>query len=159
MLNQKQVAGPDAEDHDGVAVNLVAKPPPGSECPVFGHRQRIDIADAAAVEIARSRMMRRMRLAPEIVRGQRQNADNPADPVIGLARRKQGAMAAIVLDHEHPDHQSGGGYRQQQRKQQADLAQGPHYRPQPGEGQGGDHDLENGAAVVRLLVAGKERCP
>ncbi len=44
-----------------------------------------------------------MVVAPEIVGRQRDDADEPADPVIGARRTEKRPVAAIMLDHEQPD--------------------------------------------------------
>ena len=46
--------------------------------------------------------------APVIIGGQRQDAEDAADPVVGLAVGEERAVAAIVLDHEQADKKAGG---------------------------------------------------
>ena len=44
-----------------------------------------------------------MRLAPILVRGQREEAAHYADAVIGAARLEEGPVSAIMLDDEDAD--------------------------------------------------------
>ena len=55
-----------------------------------------------------------VRAAPEIIGRQRQHADHPAHPVICQAMAEEGAVAAVVLDHEQPHQETRGRYREQQ---------------------------------------------
>ena len=63
------------------------------------------------VEVARARVMDRVRVSPGRVRRQREHAEQPADPIVGGALAEEGAVAAIVLDHEEPHEKSGGWQR------------------------------------------------
>jgi HemY protein len=65
-----------------------------------GRDLRQQIADTAAIEVAGSGMMNRMRAAPAVVGRQREHANDAADPVIRQTAGKKSAMTAIVLDHE-----------------------------------------------------------
>ncbi len=49
------------------------------------------------------------------VRRQREQAAQPADPVVGAPRPKERAVAAVMLDDEDPDDEAGGHHRQRQR--------------------------------------------
>ena len=115
VLEHEQVGGPDAEHHQRVAIEPVFEPAPARARQIFAHRQRVDIADAAALEIARGRMMNGMGSPPEIVRRQGQHAEHAADPIVRTLARKEGAMAAIVLDHEQAHEEAGGRNGDQQR--------------------------------------------
>ena len=44
---------------------------------------------------------------PVIIRHERQNTDHAADPVVAPSIREEGAMPAIVLDHEQADQKTG----------------------------------------------------
>src|SRR3546814_13630164 len=69
-------------------------------------RKGVDVADAAAGQVAGAGMVHGMGAAPGVVGSQRQHADRAADPVVGEAGAEEGAVAAIVLDHEGPHEQS-----------------------------------------------------
>ena len=64
--------------------------------PIFAHGQCIYIANTAAVEVARGGMTDGMGAAPEVVRRQRQHANDAADPIVRLAMGEEGAMATVV---------------------------------------------------------------
>jgi hypothetical protein len=51
--------------------------------------------------------MDRMAAPPVIVRGHRHDADCPTDPLVCGFARQERAVAAIVLDHEEANKQSG----------------------------------------------------
>jgi hypothetical protein len=61
------------------------------------HRQCIDVADAAAIHVARVGMMKSVGAPPEIVGRQGQYADSPSDPVIRQTMTKKQPVAAIFL--------------------------------------------------------------
>ena len=46
--------------------------------------------------------------APDIIGRQSEHPDRPADPVAHLALAEEGAVTAVVLDHEQPDEKPGG---------------------------------------------------
>ena len=102
----EQIGRTDPEHHDRMPVQPIGQPAPDRQRPIFAHRQRIDVAHAAAIEIARGRVMNGMGLPPEIVRRQRQHAEHPADPVVGEPLAEEGAMPAIMLDHEQPQQEA-----------------------------------------------------
>ena len=102
MLEDEQIGGPDTEEHRRVAVDAIEKAPPPAEADIFVDRHRRHVADAAALEIADAGVVAGVGAAPQIVRRQRHDADHPTDPVVGGAPAEEGAVAAIVLDHEEP---------------------------------------------------------
>ena len=98
----------------GMAVEPVAQPPEPRQREIFAHGQGVDVAHAAQVEIARGGVMRRMGAAPEIVRREREHAERAADPVVDQAMAEEGAVPAIVLDHEQPHQETGGRHGERQ---------------------------------------------
>src|SRR5262245_19171765 len=63
----------------------------------FTNGQRVDVAEASLIEISRTRMMERMVVPPVTVRGQRHDADDPADPIVGKTVAEKRAMAGKDL--------------------------------------------------------------
>ncbi len=47
-------------------------------------------------------------LAPVVIGCQREDADHPSDPIVQPLLAEERPMSAVVLDHEQP-HQEGGG--------------------------------------------------
>ena len=88
VLEQEQIGRAEAEHHQRMAVEAIAQPRQQRQREIFAHGQRIDVADAAAVEIAGAGMMHGVGAPPEIIGRQRQHADDAADPVVGRALRK-----------------------------------------------------------------------
>jgi hypothetical protein len=79
---EKQICRADAEHHDRMSVQPIQEPAPPGQRQELAHGQRIDIADSAPIEIARTRMVEGMRTPPEVVRRQRQHADDAPDPIV-----------------------------------------------------------------------------
>ena len=100
MLDEEQVGRAQAEHDDGVPIDAIAQPPPRRQREVLTHGERVDIPDPAAVEIARCRVVDGVSASPEVVRRERQHPDHASDPVIGETAMEEGAVTAIVLDHE-----------------------------------------------------------
>ena len=114
VLHEEQIGRADAEHHRRMAIEPVAQPAPARQRQIFAHRQRVDVAHAAALEIAGGGVMHGMRAPPEIVGRQREHAERAADPVIGEAMAEERAVPAIVLDHEQAHQEAGGRNGEQQ---------------------------------------------
>ena len=98
-------------------------------------------------------MMGRVGAAPAVVGRQRQDAERAADPVVGIAIGEEGAMAAIVLDHEDTHQEAGRRKDEDQTPPMAIGIGGRGQRPERGERNKGDGEFEGAASPVRLLVA------
>jgi hypothetical protein len=70
-----------------------------------------------------------------------------------LAIGEEGAVAAIVLDHEDPHQKAGGREDEDQAPPMAVGIGGRRQRPQRDERDEGDCELDGAAPPVRLLVA------
>ena len=129
VLQEEQVERYNAKQEKRIADQAVHGPAGPVLLPVFPDRQGGQVAGAALVEIAGGGMMHRMVLAPDIIGRQRQDTQQPADPVAQPAVLEERAVAAIVLDHEQA-HQKGR-IRQCQRHRQpgADRQRPPGQRP------------------------------
>jgi hypothetical protein len=67
-VTQKELIGGAETEHDErVSVQAIAKPTPEGECLKFTHRQCVDVANSASVEMARVSMMDGMCAAPVVV--------------------------------------------------------------------------------------------
>src|SRR5437660_12844694 len=91
----------------------ISEPAPPRPRQVFVDRQRVDIAHATSIEIARGRMMNCMCPPPEVVGCQRENADDSSKPVIHQSVTKERPMTAVVLDHEQTDKKASCGNSKQ----------------------------------------------
>src|SRR6478609_6519871 len=100
MLYDEQIGWANAEHNDRVPVHPVAQAIPSRPRQVLIHGQRVDVADPAAVKIARCRVMRRVGASPRIVWRERQHPDRAPDPVVGATTMEEGTVTAIMLDHE-----------------------------------------------------------
>ena len=140
-----------------MAIEPVADPAAPVAREIFANRQRLDVADAAPVEIARRRMVDRMAAPPVIVGGHRHDADPPADPLVGGFARQERTVPAIVLDHEEANEQPGRQRRHGKRKPDLAMTGGDeHGGPERDEGQDGDRKLED-AARRACPAVGDER--
>ena len=64
-------------------------------------------------------------------------------------------MAAIVLDHEHPDEQGGGEGDEQQTPPEMIARGDPGQGRDEAERRGGDGDLEEAARQARTTITGQ----
>ena len=75
-----------------------------------------------------------MRVAPVVVWGKRQNAENTANPVVDCTPGEERAVTAIMLKHEEPKKEGGRRDRQQQGWPIAAVEGDPtHCRPESSE--------------------------
>jgi len=82
---------------------------------IFGDGQGVDVADTATIEVPVRRMVTRVRSPPVRVRRQREDAEQPAEPVVCPTMREERAVPAIVLDQEQPHEQTARDDDQRQR--------------------------------------------
>src|SRR6185503_2920024 len=81
---------------------------------ILTHGQRRHVAMAAAIEIARGRMMQRVIVPPMSERRQRHDAGQKSDDVIEPARREERTVRAVVHENERADEPAGGRQREQE---------------------------------------------
>jgi hypothetical protein len=112
VLEDEKVRRADPEHDKRVPVQAIPRPPPPRARAIFGHRERIDIADTAAVKISRTCVVQGVRAPPEPIGREGQNTADAADPIVCQSMTKERAVAAIVLDHEQPHQKSGSGHGQ-----------------------------------------------
>jgi hypothetical protein len=153
MLQQEQIGRADAEHHDRMPVQTIGQPAPGRPGPILVHSQRVDVANAAAVEIARGGVVSGVSLPPEVVRRQCQHTEHPADPVVCKTLTKEGAMPAIVLDHEQSQQEAGGEHGKRRKSPPVpEMNGGPRYRPQHGQRHEGDDEFDDAARMTGLAI-------
>jgi len=88
MLHQEQVGRPDAEHHDRMAIEAVAEPPAPVQLKVLVDRQRIDVAEAAMIEVAGAGVVSGVGSLPVIVRRESQHAERAPDQSLIARWRK-----------------------------------------------------------------------
>ena len=159
MLQKEQVGGADAEHDDRVPVQAIPEPAPSRQRQILAHGERVDVADAALIEVARTRVVDRVRAAPEIVRCQCQDAQDAAHPIIRQPMAKKGTMAAIMLNHEQAYQQARSRHRQQQTEPVAEIQRGPHQDPQQNQWHDRDDELGHTASAAGFAVACKNSRP
>ena len=127
---------------------------------ILPHRLRLDVADAAPVEISGRCMVDRVAAPPEVVGRQGQDADRPTDPVVGGLARQERSVPAIVLDHEQADEQPGGERRQREREPVKAMMRGEQHRgPERGERREGDQELEQWRGPCPRFGRGRAPAP
>src|SRR6266545_8068033 len=114
MLQDEEIGRPEAEHHQRMAIQAIAQPAPEGAGTVLFDGERLDVAQAAAVEIAGGGVVRGMCVAPYAVRSEGQHAGDAAEPVVGRPVTEEGAVAAIMLDGEKPHEEAGSGYCKRQ---------------------------------------------
>jgi hypothetical protein len=159
LLDEKKVGRPQPEHHQRVAVEAIGKAPPSGRREILADRERGNVADAAAVEVARAGVMHGMAAPPMIVGCQRQHADDAAGPVVGLPLAEECAVPAIVLDHEEPHQEAGGGHGNGKAEPVAPAQARPCGDPEQDERYGGDEQLDRAARVAGRTIAVQNRQP
>src|SRR5262245_5504992 len=72
---------------------------------------------------------------------------------------EEGAVAAIMLNHEEAHEQAGGRHREQQTEPIAEVERRPHQDPQQNERHDRDRELRHAAYAAGLAIASKNPCP
>ena len=101
------------EEDDGIPVGPVLQALQEGLCPVLVDRHRPDIADAAAVEVARGRVMEAVGVAPLAEGREGHEAEEAPDPREGGPRLDEGAVGAVVEEDEGPHHQRARRYAEE----------------------------------------------
>jgi hypothetical protein len=114
MPQDEQICRAYAKHHYRMPVQTIEDLTPSRPREKLTHGQRINVAEAPAIEISRTRMMEGMVTPPIIVWRQGHDTDYSADPIVRETAAKERAVAAVVLDHEETDEQARRGRRQQQ---------------------------------------------
>jgi hypothetical protein len=157
LHDEEGVERPDPEQHQGMPVEAVGQAPHPGQGQVFLDGQGGDLADAVApVEIGRGGVVHGVGAPPVVVGSQGQHADEPADPVIGVAGGEIGAVAAIVLDHEQADQEEGRRHDHQQgRPPVSGGPQEPGGDPDQDQRPCRQDEFEQAARQARLAVVGE----
>ena len=153
VLHNEQIGRPYAEHDGGMTVDAVTQPTQRRAREILLYGQRVDVAHPAAIKISGCRMMSGVGASPKIVRRQCQHPDHATHPVIGAAAMEEGAVTAIVLDHEQPYQKARGRHREQQAGPIAKIEGYPHQKPEHDQRPGCDDELDDAACGVRSAIA------
>lgn len=140
-------------------VEPVTKPAPTRQRVVFGDCQGFDVANAAFVQVSGRGVVFRMRPAPIVVGRQRQDADRASNPVVDAATGEKRTVAAIMLNHEQPEQEGGGGKDEDQAGPEAVMNRCPSGSPEQRERDDGHDKLESAASGSWLAISGKDLQP
>ncbi len=153
VTQHEEIYGSKAE-HDGrMPVKSVAEAPPARACQVLRYGKGRHVADAAAIEITRCRVMNRVATTPMIVRRERQNGAKAARIVVAPSVWEKGSVPAIVLDHKHT-HQKRGRRQEEQcvKPILAAIQREEHQAPRERKRYQRDRELVSGAHRIRFAV-------
>src|SRR5579859_6995370 len=151
--------GADAEEHDGVAVEAVLEPAPGGPGQILVDRERVDVPEAAVLEVARGGVMEGVGLLPIMVRRQREDAEHRAHHVGDAVGAEKAAVPAIVLDDEKPDEQERRRYREEQGEPVAHAEAEVHQHPGTREQRDAARQLPDTAFELGAAIRGEARRP
>ena len=98
MLQQEEIGRSKSKHDGGMTIEAIAQTSEPGTREVLAHGQRLDVADAAAIQVARRRMVDCMRATPDVIRRECQDAENPANPVIRRTMPEKCTMAAVMLN-------------------------------------------------------------
>ena len=142
-LQNDEVGGhADAEQEKRIAVEAIAQPLQQRQSQIFADGERVDIARAAPVEVARRRVMLGMFAPPKPVWRERQHAHATSDEIIDGTRRKERAVSAIVLDDESA-HEKPCGWQRKKQGRPIGMLDGREHGP--------DHEDERHQRCDELL--------
>ena len=103
VLQEECIERHHAEQEQRIADQPIACPANSAHVLIFADRQDRHVSDAPMVQISGRGVVERVRLAPDIVGSQSENADHPPDPVAEAPAAEQRPVAAIMLEHEQTD--------------------------------------------------------
>src|SRR6476620_7497446 len=139
-----------------MAVEAVLQPAPERARQIFVHCQSIDITETPTIQVASRRMVQSVSASPEIIRRQRERADETTDPVIRLTVGKEGAMATVVLDHKQANEKTCGWNRNEQRGPGITQRESePRCHPQDHQRHKRNRQLGDAAHLTWLAIIGK----
>jgi len=153
VLQKEKICRAQTEHDCGMAIEAITHPAEWREGQILRHREGIDVADPALVEISRRGMVNGVGAPPEIERRQGDDADHAADPGVGGSLAEEGIMAAVMLDHEKAHEERRRRDRKWQGQPVADVQCGPHQEPKPDQGPEGDQDLGHASRMAWRAVA------
>ena len=137
----------DDQQYQWVAVDPIEQPLGARQCEILVDRECVDVAEIAPFEVAGGCVMNCVGLAPVGVGNQRDHAENGAGNAVGAARTEEGAVAAVVLQHEE-SHDHHRGWRGQQEGQPVPDRKAPDH--------GGPAGREQRRSTCELPDAGPE---
>ncbi|CAK7255767.1 protein of unknown function [Shinella sp. WSC3-e] len=159
LLEEKEPRGTDAEHDDRMPVKAVAEPPSTRQRSIFCDSERGDITDTPFVEIAGRGMMFSMGPAPVVVGCQCQHTDRPSRPIIQAAPAEEGAMAAVMLQHEQAQKEPGCRHNEDQAEPVTEVHRRPSAGPQENKGHKGYGQFERASANMGLAIGGEDFQP
>ena len=157
-LEQEDEARADQQHQHRVAVEAVAEPPQAGGVLVLGDGHRVDLADAAVVEVAGVGVVQRVLPLPPAVGGEQQEAEDVAPAAVRLPRLEQRVVGEVVEERVHAHQEDRRDQAERDRDRGARLDQdGEH--PDGEVGQHGARDLAEAAPAVDLEIGGEVLLP
>ena len=100
-----------------------------------------------------------MAVSPMVIRRERERAYGAPDPIIQSPMAEQGAMTAVVLDHEKAHQKTSSWNRYCEAKPPGPLERKPGPEPERGKQGGRDHDFEDAAGVAGFAISAQNPQP
>lgn len=126
---------------------------------IFAHGQRVDVAGATTLEIARSCVMDGVAMSPIIVGCQSHHTDGAPYPVVRRPMTEECAVATVVLNHEQPHEEARCRHGDDCAEPIAHTETFPRQDPEQDKRHGCDQNLEHSANVIRFPVTLENRRP
>jgi hypothetical protein len=154
-LDHQRPERPDAEQHGRVADQAVREARPARRGLVLRDGHGRDVAGPAALEVAGGRVMDLVAVLPgHEVREDEQPQKGP-QALVGLLRRQERAVGAVVEQDVDANEEAGGGHRDREDQQVGHVEQGHHQREEREVGHDRRRDVDEAAPQVGHGVRGQ----
>ncbi len=157
VLQKEQIGRHETKEKERVAIKPISDMPGARPAAIFGNCQRLHIADTAAIEVPRRRVVDRVLFPPDIVGRHRENTQKAPCPIVAPSVAKERPMAAVMLNHEGADQKRTIQGRDECGKRITDLEGTPSQRHQQGKWTKRDQKLEDAALWRRLPILRKDQ--
>ncbi len=160
VAHQKLVDGTKTEEHRRMPIKSIEAPSPTRQGLVLADRQCVDIAIAAARQVASAGVMPIMIAFPPQIGGQGDHPQTSPHPVAGPALAEERLMSAIVLNDEGPDQEETGRQGQSHAGPVADEMIQQQHSGETGAEQGqGEKQLQQASPDQRRSIRTQQPVP
>ena len=157
-LEEKDEARADQQHQERIAVDAVPEPPQAGGALVLGEGHRVDLADAAMVEVAGVRVVDPVLPLPPPVGREEEVPEKVAPAAVRAPRFEQRVVCEVVEERVHPGEEDGGDEAESDGGRGARSDQCCEH-PDGQVGQDDARDLSEAAALVDLQIGGEVLFP
>ena len=150
--NRKTRRRADQQHQHGVAVEPVAEPSQARRALVFLDGHRVDLADAAVLEVSRVGVVDGVLALPPAVGGEQQVAEEMAPEAVGPPRLEQRVVGEVVEQRVHAGQENGRGQAEDDRAAARSVRSSARERPDREVGHDDTRDLAEAAPAVDRQV-------